>query len=1343
MIKKTGKFVNIRCRRWLIAILICTPLGVCAQGSVNELGIPQIRNFSSKETTGHSQNWAVTQDSRGVMYFANTDGVLEFDGVSWKLILTPTGLVFSIAVDKNDRIYVGSKDDLGYLSPDSLGSLQFVSLRDQLEEKHLNFSDIRRIYSTSEGVYFVAANYIFQWLGNRMKVWEAGENAFHISFFLNQTLYVRQVGIGLMWLIDDALQLAPGGDKFVDEKIYFALPYMNTVGSNQILMGSMFDGLFLYSGGSLMPFSTQADSFLKTNRIYQALKLPDQSYAICTLSGGLVVIDEKGEIKYILNRENGLRSSEIHSGFIDKQGALWLALQNGISRVDVSSPLTIFDQNSGIQGYILAITRYNGTLYAGTTSGLFALVQPTGASSAVLSQLIETDTRSFHQYKNSLLIGSSDGIYQLKTGRQLVNINNNLSTRSIEPLKEDLDALYVGTTDGLHLIRNVGGQWKYEGRFDGIDGSIRQILQEDQTLWLGSFHKGIYRVELDPDSQLRTKKIDRYDTLHGLPSMVENMVFPFNGKKVFITHEGIYRFDDQHQFFEPDSVLGDAFANRTRAVYQLNQSKNGNVWMHMRVRDEDVRDTGYASTENDGSYRWNNLSFSGHGDTKLYSLYPEDNSITWLGSVDLLLRYDKSSERTYEEYFSTLIRNVIFGEDSVIFGGAIPINARKSNLVYDHNAIRFQYAATSFDYMEENRYQYLLEGFDNDWSGWTPETQKDYTNLPEGDYRFRVRAKNVYDQIGTEDSFLLTILPPWYRTWWAYLSYLIIGIMFIQLIVRWRSKTLKAEKRALEIAVAERTKEIELKNDLLQGQAEKLKEMDKIKSNFFANISHEFRTPLTLIVGPLSDSKTTGASITQKHMDMMKSNADRLLRLVNQLLDLSKLETGELKLQAAKRNVVPFIKGLAMSFESLAINEEKTLEVICENNGIELFFDGEKLEKIIFNLLSNAFKFTDAKGNITLALINRSDKVVITVRDTGAGIEPDQLSRVFDRFYQVDGSQTRLQEGSGIGLALTKELVDLHHGTIEVISEAGEGTEFRVTLLKGEEHFAPGEVVEEIVDDHIPSSVVPADNISEDINKTEVSEDPDEDQLIVLIVEDNDDVRTYISDYLSPHYAILERKNGKEGLDAAREKIPDLVVSDVMMPEMDGFELTNHLKTDQKTSHIPVILLTAKAGGEDKIEGLETGADDYLTKPFDGKELVARINNLIKLRQQLRDRFSKEIMLEPAAIAAPSIEEKFIKQLIDSIEGHMSDPDLSVEKLSDMMAMSRIHLHRKLKALTDQSASQFIRTIRLKRAKQLLAQKSATVTEIAYQVGFNNISYFAKCFREQFGVLPSEFEVES
>jgi signal transduction histidine kinase/DNA-binding response OmpR family regulator len=555
--------------------------------------------------------------------------------------------------------------------------------------------------------------------------------------------------------------------------------------------------------------------------------------------------------------------------------------------------------------------------------------------------------------------------------------------------------------------------------------------------------------------------------------------------------------------------------------------------------------------------------------------------------------------------------------------------------------------------------------------------------------------------------------------------------------------------------------------------AEKLEELNRIKSRFFANISHEFRTPLTLITGPVKQMLLGEFRGNLKEQyRMILRNGHRLLRLVNQLLDFSRLESGGMKLQVALINVIKYIKGLVLSFSSLAERNKITLKFDSEVESIMGYFDRDKLEKIISNLLSNAFKFTPKQGKIEVRIrvhkafsdkinntfltdhnvslqqspfkILNSDFVNITISNTGPGIPQDQMNKIFDRFYQVDDSVTRRQEGSGIGLALTKELVEIHHGKIDLqCSRTGQSTltTFTVSLPLTKDHFKPEEIIQESILENTKELK------AEEIDKVIVEREESGETLLtqkksaptLLIVEDNPDVTSYIRSFMEKDYRIVDASNGEVGFKKAIDKVPDLIISDVMMPEKDGFELCQKLKSDQRTSHIPVILLTAKADMDSKIEGLEYGADDYIAKPFEDKELQIRSNNLIEQRRQLRDHFRKELVFNPAKITVNSIDEQFLDKVNKHIEQHMDDMEYTVEKLSYDIGMSRQHLNRKLHSLTDHSARDFIRSMRLRRAAQLLQKRNDMITQIAYQVGFNNLSYFTKCFRKQFGQSPSQY----
>lgn len=540
-----------------------------------------------------------------------------------------------------------------------------------------------------------------------------------------------------------------------------------------------------------------------------------------------------------------------------------------------------------------------------------------------------------------------------------------------------------------------------------------------------------------------------------------------------------------------------------------------------------------------------------------------------------------------------------------------------------------------------------------------------------------------------------------------------------------------------------RQKVAELAAQLEHAEAEKLRDLNAVKSTFFANISHEFRTPLTLIVSPLEQMMNGSfQGDFQKYYRIMHRNGKRLLDLVNQLLDLSKLESGKLKLQVAENDLGRFVSAIAYSFESLADRQHVGLQVIVPKESFTCHFDPDKVEKILANLISNAFKFTSEGGSVAVELIPEKigedgQRCQIIVRDTGIGIPADQLPHIFERFSKTTSSE--VQPGSGIGLALTKELVELHLGQIEVESQEGVGTSFMVTLPVGKAFFKADEMV--AAPDLAQFKNVAVDRPEKVINSQTAIMDALSlsSKPIILIAEDNADVRGFIADQFRGTYQILEAENGKLALQKALETTPDLIISDIMMPEMDGTEFCKLLKINEKTSHIPVVMLTALAEQHDRLKGLETGADDYLVKPFDARELQVRVANLIAGRQKLQEHYRKTLnAFAPKEVKAESLDAMFLSKVRDAVEANLDDENFSVVELGGQVGMSRSQLHRKLSALTGFSPNEVIRNMRLERAKQLLEQKAGNASEVSYMTGFNSPAYFAKCFKDYFGVTPSE-----
>ena len=565
-------------------------------------------------------------------------------------------------------------------------------------------------------------------------------------------------------------------------------------------------------------------------------------------------------------------------------------------------------------------------------------------------------------------------------------------------------------------------------------------------------------------------------------------------------------------------------------------------------------------------------------------------------------------------------------------------------------------------------------------------------------------------------------------------------------------------------------KELAGKNKIIALEKERAEESEKAKEQFFDNVSHEFRTPLTLIIGPLEE--TLNKTINEKSrpsLEIMKRSAERLQGMINELLDLSKISSGKISLEAKEENIVKITRDYIQSFESLADQRRIKLTFKSGEEDYKVWIDLEKYRKILANLLSNAFKFTEEGGSVKVRVssqqstvhspqftseiepttdwrpqtANSTKGVRISITDTGIGIPADKLPHIFDRFFQTGDKSLTHQAGTGIGLALTKDLVELHHGTIHVESETGKGSTFTIIIPFGKEHLTEDEMLEEKIstgseenkEEWAVEEAIPGHVSEDEIRKKN-------DKPLVLIVEDNPDMLAYTKSHLIDEYSILEAKDGEEGLEIALEQIPDLVISDVMMPRMDGNLMTEKLKTDHRTNHIPVIILTARASVDSKIEGLETGADAYVTKPFNARELKTRVKKLIEQRQKLREHFAKEMSTgQPFEKSSSllSMDQQFIQKAIDIVNKHISDYDFDVKEFTSEMAMSRAQLHRKIKALSNKTTSEFIRTIRLNKAAELLRQKTDNVTQIAYETGFSNLSWFTKAFKEQFGVTPSEY----
>ncbi len=665
---------------------------------------------------------------------------------------------------------------------------------------------------------------------------------------------------------------------------------------------------------------------------------------------------------------------------------------------------------------------------------------------------------------------------------------------------------------------------------------------------------------------------------------------------------------------------------------------------------------------------------------------------------------------------------------------------KKIDLKFDQNNLKFEFAALNYTHPELNRYKYFMKGIDKDTILAAPGATPEYKQMNPGRYKLWVTGSNndgLWNPSGVTVD--IHINPPWYQSVLAYILYIITIGWLITAYIKFRNYSLQKDKIRLESEVHSRTAELEIKN-------RQLAEADRLKTHFFTDISHEIRTPLSLIIGPLDTiSKEEVMSDRMSGMvEIMKRNALRLMQLVNQLLDISRLDAGRMRINLAEDGIVKCLR--IFVYEFLSVAESKQIKYIAElpEKEIITWFDRDKIEKIVSNLLSNAFKFTPTNGTIrcSINIVPRDkDKIQhilnIKVADTGPGIDKENLDRIFDRFFRVEGRNETKGHGTGIGLSLTRDFISLLHGEIRVNSIPGKGSEFLVSLPLGKEHLTNDEftITRPEVKEVTKTGIINYTVSSRNDNKSK----KDEGLVRVLVIEDNEDLRNFIKERLADQYQTLGAENGRTGINMAFTMMPDIIVTDILMPDIDGIKLCTQLKNDERTSHIPIIMLTAKATTDDKLEGLRSGADDYIVKPFIIDELKIRIANLLVIREKLKLKFLNIRIPETISEKPESVDEMFMQKVVRVINENITNFEFDVGILHERMGMSRMHLSRKLKVLTGLSPHVLIRNIRLEKAAGLLIKNAGNITKIAYSVGFSNASGFTKAFRDYFGVSPKKY----
>lgn len=1037
--------------------------------------------------------------------------------------------------------------------------------------------------------------------------------------------------------------------------------------------------------------------------------------------------------------------------YFDRTGVLWVGTKKGINKFDTYDKgfklfkNSLFDRGeniitgiNGVSEQVLISTIGGGLFHFDLEKEEFQSIDIEVSSDNDFTDFIQ---KLFLDFNNNVYLGTAgNGIYKfpiteiVKSDFQIKSYENYNASQGFSDNyimsfgNSDDGGVWVGTwSGGLNKLFQDGTFYQYENEIL-FDAPVVELMQSDDILWVGSRGNGLYRFRIKGN---QLELLSRYatDSTLKLSSDFISVIYQDSKGRVWVgTENGLNLYDARCDCF---TIFKKKDGLETNEAISMLEDDEGRLWISnwsgLSVITFDASEIKllYHFDRSDrlqGEFFYNEVS------------YKSQDGILFVGGSNGFneINPDKFETNPFEptaiissfKVFEEELKPSEEFNDRQVLDNRIQ-KTKKVELRHHENSIEIEFSALHFAHPSKNKFQYKLDGFDEHWH----ETSQarpiaTYTNLPHNEYVFLLKASNN-DGLWQSEPLRLAIIidPPWWKTVWAYILFIIV---FSLLLIGFRY-----------LIIARTTYESNLK--LAQVERENLEKTNKAKLKFFTNVSHEFRTPLTLILGPIENLlESHGDKQTKQQLNIVKRNASRLLRLINQLLDFRKVETGNLKLRVAKGNFVKFVKEVKLSFDVRAEELGINFSMVSSSNVIELFFDRDQFEKILFNLLSNSFKHTSKGGEVTIKIIEHAQTVDLVVIDNGSGIPKENFEKIFDRFYSNDDAL----EGTGIGLALVSSLARLHKAEINFDSVQDEKTVFKITILKGEDHFEKAELIEDFkdsenIDKYARDEFEVTDEVDDEKYEKEIQ---DLDKL--LIVEDNKDVRSFIKSIFLKRYVILEAENGEEALALAIEEVPNLIISDVMMPIMDGITLCKKLKSNRKTSHIPVILLTARTSLIFETEGYESGADDYISKPFSSGLLKVRVNNLIESRKKLRNAFSEgsELKLEPSMVSYTSSDELFINSALESIEKNMSNSDYSVDDLGKDVGLSRMQLYRKLKAMLGLSANEFIRTIRLKRAAQLLKTSEYTIAEVTYMCGFVDLQYFRKCFKKQFKVNPSDFQ---
>lgn len=1104
-----------------------------------------------------------------------------------------------------------------------------------------------------------------------------------------------------------------------------------------------------------------AHNRISSNIISQVVQDSEGKIWVGTDHGGIAIIDKKKNfsISHILSdpqNPQSLSQNSITSIYKDNRGILWIGtykqganffngdiVQFPLYRHQESRPnsLQYDDVNRFVEdrnGNIWIGTNGGGLIYFDRKYNKFTqyLHKPADENSICSNVIVSLCI----DHENNLWIGSYLGGLDKYDGNKFTHFTHrendpsSISNNSIWEIFEDREHnLWIGTLGGGldRFDKRTNSFEHYTSKDNGkplLGNFVAAILQDKKgNIWIGSENGlAVFNTKSSYNAA--------YGATPGKKGLSNNSIiclYEDSKGRIWVgTSDGLNLFDPFTKKFQtftvndglPDNVIFNVIEDSKHSFWI--STPNG-LCTAIPVEKGDETELTIINYD-----KTNNLQSQEFNDNAAYKTKQGELIFGGISGFNIInpafIRSTVSRPNIMFTDLQVLNKSIAPGElvnNRVLLPHSIS-QVSQVNLKYQENYFSIQFASLDFVHSLKDKYAYMLEGFNSDWV-YTDGSQRraTYTNLNPGDYTFMVKVMSS-DGVWSEVKTLhIKITPPFWRTNLAYAVYVLLAVGLMLL-----ARKIMLDRIHMRYAVTEQRRE-----------AERAHALEQLKTKFFTNVSHEFRTPLSLIIAPLDKLIKQAANDDQKvQLNLVQRNAKRLLGLVNQLLDFRKIQVQEMKLHPSFGDIIGFVRDISYSFLDIAEKKKIQFSFNTDIDHLEMYFDKDKIEKIMFNLLSNAFKYTNDSGQVRVwagyklvGETERNNNLVIEVADTGIGIASQDQDKIFERFFQTHVPESMVNQGTGIGLAITKEFVKLHKGVITVKSQPNQGTVFTLLfpIKKTPEDFGGTKMV----------STIPVETESVETEKELNETYSKKGRKTILIVEDNEDMRFYLKDNFKSQYHVIEAANGKDGWNKVKSQMPDLVVSDMMMPEMNGLELSKKIKEEKETAHIPVILLTA-VGSEDKqLEGFKIGVNDYITKPFTFEILASRISNIMAHQKILHKRFQKQIEVNPKEIAITSVDEQFLKDALAVVEKNIADPDFSVEDLSQALFMNRVTLYRKLLTLTGKSPIDFLRTIRLKKAAILLSKSGKSVAEVAYETGFNNPKNFAKQFKEEFNVLPSQY----